>query len=278
MARAGAKVIRDRGKEYWGGIISTFEDPDGNYFQLIEFSPDSPRQRLLSTRGCDAPTACSRSSSSCAAAASRRPRGSRAAGGLGAHGLSRHPRPRRSRACRSRARPASATCCASGFDLPPLMFTEAEIEALVLGARVVRAGATPDGEGSRDALARVEAALPDRLRERAHSTRLYAPGFHVPHGGRSGSSRTCAGPWTTRRKVLLAYTSRAGDETDRTGAAARAVLLGHHLVAHRVVRATRRLPQLPSRPHARATALDPRFEDEAGKTMDDFFRKVDEEE
>ena len=30
-----------------------------------------------------------------------------------------------------------------GFDLPPLMFTEPEIEAMVLGARVVRAGATP---------------------------------------------------------------------------------------------------------------------------------------
>ncbi len=40
LARAGAKVIRDRGKEYWGGIISTFEDPDGNYFQLMEFRPE----------------------------------------------------------------------------------------------------------------------------------------------------------------------------------------------------------------------------------------------
>ena len=34
---AGAKFIRKEGKEEWGGTISTFLDPDGNYCQLIEF-------------------------------------------------------------------------------------------------------------------------------------------------------------------------------------------------------------------------------------------------
>lgn len=36
----GVAVIRDKGREYWGGVISTFTDPDGNYFQLIEFRPE----------------------------------------------------------------------------------------------------------------------------------------------------------------------------------------------------------------------------------------------
>ena len=35
----GVKFIRTAGKEYWGGVISTFADPDGNYVQLIEFKP-----------------------------------------------------------------------------------------------------------------------------------------------------------------------------------------------------------------------------------------------
>ncbi len=35
---AGVKFIRKAGKEEWGGVISTFVDPDGNYGQLIEFS------------------------------------------------------------------------------------------------------------------------------------------------------------------------------------------------------------------------------------------------
>lgn len=36
----GVTFIRDKGHEYWGGIISTFLDPDGNYAQLIEFRPN----------------------------------------------------------------------------------------------------------------------------------------------------------------------------------------------------------------------------------------------
>ncbi|MEX2237759.1 MAG: VOC family protein [Dehalococcoidia bacterium] len=37
---AGVNVVRSQGKEFWGGIISTFEDPDGNYFQMIEYRPE----------------------------------------------------------------------------------------------------------------------------------------------------------------------------------------------------------------------------------------------
>ena len=37
----GVKFIRDKGKEYWGGVISTFQDPDGNYVQLIEYKQEA---------------------------------------------------------------------------------------------------------------------------------------------------------------------------------------------------------------------------------------------
>ncbi len=33
----GVQFIRKEGKEFWGGVISTFLDPDGNYAQLMEF-------------------------------------------------------------------------------------------------------------------------------------------------------------------------------------------------------------------------------------------------
>lgn len=39
LTDAGVPCIRSQGKEFWGGIISTFVDPDGNYFQLIEYRP-----------------------------------------------------------------------------------------------------------------------------------------------------------------------------------------------------------------------------------------------
>jgi predicted enzyme related to lactoylglutathione lyase len=39
LVAAGAQCVRDRGREFWGGIISTFVDPDGNYIQLIQYHP-----------------------------------------------------------------------------------------------------------------------------------------------------------------------------------------------------------------------------------------------
>jgi predicted enzyme related to lactoylglutathione lyase len=40
LEAAGVTFIRSQGKEYWGGIISTFADPDGNLVQLIEYRPE----------------------------------------------------------------------------------------------------------------------------------------------------------------------------------------------------------------------------------------------
>ena len=35
----GVPFIRTAGQEPWGGSISTFTDPDGNYIQLVEYKP-----------------------------------------------------------------------------------------------------------------------------------------------------------------------------------------------------------------------------------------------
>lgn len=37
LEAAGVRFVRTAGREYWGGVISTFPDPDGNYLQLIQF-------------------------------------------------------------------------------------------------------------------------------------------------------------------------------------------------------------------------------------------------
>ena len=36
LERKGVEFVRSKGEEPWGGRISTFLDPDGNYCQLIE--------------------------------------------------------------------------------------------------------------------------------------------------------------------------------------------------------------------------------------------------
>ena len=63
-----------------------------------------------------------------------------------------------------------------GSDIPPLMFTANELEALVVGTRFVRAFAgTQLAESAQSALLKIEAVLPPELRERSARTRIYAP-------------------------------------------------------------------------------------------------------
>lgn len=66
-----------------------------------------------------------------------------------------------------------------GFELPPLTFNEAEIEALVLGARIVGAWADDQlVEAAETALQRLESVLPEPLRRVVAATALFAPDFH----------------------------------------------------------------------------------------------------
>jgi predicted enzyme related to lactoylglutathione lyase len=37
----GVTFLRTAGREWWGGVISTFQDPDGNYCQIIEYKPEA---------------------------------------------------------------------------------------------------------------------------------------------------------------------------------------------------------------------------------------------
>ncbi|MBU8977148.1 MULTISPECIES: YafY family protein [unclassified Lysobacter] len=63
-----------------------------------------------------------------------------------------------------------------GSDIPPLMFTPDELEALVVGTRFVRAfGGKRLGREAAAALLKIEAVLPPELRERSSRTRIFAP-------------------------------------------------------------------------------------------------------
>src|SRR5581483_2646105 len=59
------------------------------------------------------------------------------------------------------------------------MFREQEIEALVLGARIVDSWADPElAKAASDVIAKVEAVIPDRLRVYMANTALLAPSHH----------------------------------------------------------------------------------------------------
>jgi predicted DNA-binding transcriptional regulator YafY len=63
-----------------------------------------------------------------------------------------------------------------GADIPPLMFTAEELEALVVGSRFVRAFAGERLSASaRAALLKIEAVLPPELKQRTQRSRIFAP-------------------------------------------------------------------------------------------------------
>src|ERR1700712_1801265 len=61
-----------------------------------------------------------------------------------------------------------------GFDLPPLMFTMDEIEAIAVGARLVRRLKDPKLQAAADAvLAKVTVVVPERLRQHIADAPVY---------------------------------------------------------------------------------------------------------
>jgi predicted DNA-binding transcriptional regulator YafY len=102
------------------------------------------------------------------------------------------------------------------FDLPPLMFTEDEIEALVLGARVVKGWGDPTlARAAEDVLAKVEAALPPRLRDRVADSTLFALNLRDQRAV-AGALTQLRGAVRAQRKVSLDYLDRAAKPTRRT--------------------------------------------------------------
>jgi predicted DNA-binding transcriptional regulator YafY len=92
------------------------------------------------------------------------------------------------------------------FDLPPLMFSREEVEALVLGARIVRSWADPDlARAAGSVLTKVESVLPDRLRGRVDGSVLVAPGYQVP-ASITAEMGPLRGAIEEQHKVHLDYT------------------------------------------------------------------------
>jgi predicted DNA-binding transcriptional regulator YafY len=103
-----------------------------------------------------------------------------------------------------------------GFDLPPLMFTADEIDAITVGARLVRRLRDPGLQNAADGvLAKVTTVLPEALR-----SGVIAPPFFVsaedaaePKGVDLSELRLAI---RETRKVRIAYSDAQGRGSDRT--------------------------------------------------------------
>jgi predicted DNA-binding transcriptional regulator YafY len=103
-----------------------------------------------------------------------------------------------------------------GFMLPPLMFSEVEIEALVLGSRWVADRADAElAAAARNLLAKVGAVLPPDLRhELDSSAMLVGPGAPLAAG--DAELPRIRGAIRAQRKVEIRYRDTKGAETSRT--------------------------------------------------------------
>jgi predicted DNA-binding transcriptional regulator YafY len=99
-----------------------------------------------------------------------------------------------------------------GFDLPPLMFDREELQALRLGARMVRSWADPDlSQAAANALRKIEAVLPPEMEDLGEA--LYAPNLRPYPVHLVGLLRRAV---TEHRKARFDYAKEDGTASSRT--------------------------------------------------------------
>ena len=102
-----------------------------------------------------------------------------------------------------------------GFDLPPLMFSEDEISALTLGARIVESWADASlATAAQSALSKIETVLPDDLKSSLGNTLLFSPLTRLtPEISTTMAEIRFAAD--NRRKVSLQYSTATGESSER---------------------------------------------------------------
>ena len=160
-----------------------------------------------------------------------------------------------------------------GYDLPPLMFDRDEIQALVLGARIVRQFGDPALARASDAiLGKVAAIVPKDLAPLVSETRLFVAS--TVGAASSADALTCAREaLIAHRKLELSYAKAGGAVTTRTVRPLGIFFWGRTwtLAAWCELRQDFRNFRLDR--IAASTMLHETFEEEAGKALRDMLTR-----
>lgn len=102
-----------------------------------------------------------------------------------------------------------------GFHLPPLMFNEEELEALLLGARMVRAW-TDKGlaHAAHSALQKIEHVVPDKLKPEFNKQEIFVPDFPM-EGMASDQMLIVRQAIKERNKIQIDYTREDKQDSNR---------------------------------------------------------------
>ncbi len=158
-------------------------------------------------------------------------------------------------------------------DLPPILFDHEEIEALVTGARLVGAWASPRlREAAQGALDKIASALPAERRIAMARTALFAPDFHVdPQVGKTMDvAREGIG---ARRRLHFDYRDAGGRATRREVRPLALVFWGERWTLAAWCELRRDFRSFRVDRLARPT-LGERFPDEPGRRLQDYLKQV----
>ncbi len=162
-----------------------------------------------------------------------------------------------------------------GFEVPPLMFTRDEVDALVTGLRMVESWGGPTLErASRSAMEKIAMALPAARMAEVEGSRLFAPRFHLdPKVG--ATLELIRGAILNQHKLLLTYSDAGQKISERK---VRPLALHFWGTAWtlaawceaKVDFRNFRLDRCRS-----VNVSDEKFRPESGKTLADFLRKIE---
>ena len=165
----------------------------------------------------------------------------------------------------------------AGFDLPPLMFTKAEAQALVAAVRLARSWVDAGlGREAEAALSKILAVLPATARAAAEGLAVYAPPVG-PDAVLRARLEVLRLAGEARRKLRFAYTDQHGQRSERTvrplgcffwGSVWTLAAWCETRVGFRSFRVDR---------IADLATLDETFRDAPGESLADLFRKFDAE-
>lgn len=163
-----------------------------------------------------------------------------------------------------------------GYDLPPLMFTRDEIVAVVAGARLIRAwGGADMARAADEALVKIEAVLPEAERLRAGKIEIHAMAPEMTPEVRSRIDELEKAV-DRKDRLQLAYEDADGQATCRVVRPLGLWFWGKvwTLVAWCELRDDFRMFRLDR--IADMTVQETGFRAERGKTLNDFYRMMEQ--
>ena len=158
-----------------------------------------------------------------------------------------------------------------GFDLPPLTFSFEQLDALALGARLVKATGDKNlASAANEALAKIEHALPESHRQRLRNVPLFAA--FLDETVRPEAFGPVRNAIAGKRKLRVRYQSLAEDTTERVIRPLALTCFGRVWLLSAWCELRNDFRHFRTDRVERLTVLAESFEDEPGKRYEDMRR------